>query len=153
MRTVFLAVIPILTAILGYLFSVKYGQVRDFWDKFGFWHKKIKSEIAFSQNSLPEIFGDSEKSDVFSDCAREYVNGNKKFDKLKFLSNEETEFLNKYLQNLGRTDKDSQLNFLNSFESELEKFIHNAEHKSKTYRPLCVKLGFLIGLIIFILLI
>ena len=73
--------------------------------------------------------------------------------KLKFLSDEESEFLNKYLQNLGRTDKDSQLNLLNSFEPELEKFIHSADNKSKTYRPLCVKLGFLLGLIIFILLI
>lgn len=153
MKTVILAGIPILTAILGYLFSVKYGQIRDFWDKFGFWHKKIKAEIAFSQNSLPEIFGDIKKTDAFSDCVREYINGNDKFDKLKFLSDEETEFLNKYLQNLGRTDKDSQLNFLNSFEPELEKFIHNAENKSKTYRPLYVKLGFLLGLIIFILLI
>lgn len=153
MRTVFLAVIPILTAILGYLFSVKYGQIRDFWDKFGFWHKKIKAEIAFLQNSLPEIFGESERSDAFSDCAKEYVSGNDKSVRLKFLSDEEREFLNKYLQNLGRTDKDSQLNFLNSFEPELEKFIHNAENKNKTYRPLCVKLGFLLGLIIFILLI
>ena len=153
MRTILLAIIPILTAFLGYLFSVKYGQIRDFWDKFGFWHKRIKAEIAFSQNSLPEIFGESEKSDAFSDCVREYVIGNDKSVKLKFLSDEEMEFLNKYLQNLGRTDKDSQLNFLNSFEPELEKFIHNAENKSKTYRPLCVKLGFLLGLIVFILLI
>lgn len=153
MRTVFLSVIPMLTAVLGYLFSVKYGQIRDFWDKFGFWHKKIKAEIAFSQNSLPEIFGESKKSDAFSDCAREYLIGNDKSVQLKFLSDEETEFLNKYLQNLGRMDKDSQLNFLNSFEPELEKFIRSAENKSKTYRPLCVKLGFLLGLIIFILLI
>ena len=153
MRIMVLAIIPTLTAILGYLFSVKYGQSRDFWDKFGFWHKKIKAEIAFSQNSLPEIFSESKKSDVFSDCVREYVIGKDKSVKLKFLSVEESEFLNKYLQNLGRTDKDSQLNFLNSFEPELEKFIHSADNKSKTYRPLCVKLGFLLGLIIFILLI
>lgn len=153
MRTAFLAFIPILTAILGYLFSVKYGEIRDFWDKFGFWHKKIKAEIAFSQNSLPEIFAEGKTSDAFSACVRAYMNGTGKSVKLKFLSDEETDFLNKYLQNLGRTDKDSQLNFLNSFEPELEKFIRIAENKSKTYRPLCVKLGFLSGLIIFILLI
>ena len=152
MRTVFLAIIPMITAFIGYLFSIRYGQVRDFWDKFGGWHKKIKSEIAFSQNSLLEIFGGNKKADVFSDYATEYVRSKNKPNRLNFLSNEETEFLNKYLQNLGTTDKDSQLNFLNSVEPELVSFTQIAEKKCKTYRPLYVKLGFLFGLIIFILL-
>lgn len=152
MRTVFLAIIPLITAMLGYLFAVKYGQSKEFWDKFGFWHKKIKSEIAFSQNSLPEIFGKSTKSDVFLNYATEYVYGKNKPNKLNFLSDEETEFINKYLQNLGTTDKDSQLSFLNSLESELANYTQVAEKKCKTYRPLYIKLGFLFGLIVFILL-
>ena len=153
MRTIFLAVIPIITAFLGYLFSVKYGEVKNFWDKFGFWHKKIKTEIAFSQNSLFEIFEGTGKSDVFSDYATEYVLGKGEPNKPTYLSDEEIGFVDKYLKNLGTTDKDSQLNLLNSMEFELQNFMQIAEKKNKIYRPLFVKLGFLSGLIIFILLV
>ena len=153
MRTIFLTIIPVLCAILGYLFSVKYGQVRDFWERFAFWHKKIKTEIAFSQNSLLEIFSENGKGDAFSDCAIKYVSGKDEAYQPVFLSDQEREFLDKYLRNLGTTDKDSQLSFLTALESELENFREIAEKKSKTYRPLYVKMGFLLGLIIFILLI
>lgn len=153
MRTVVLTVIPIVTAVIGYLFSVKYEQKRDFWDKFGFWHKRIKTEIAFSQNSLLEIFGAIQKPDAFSDYAKNYLHGSQKTTKISFLSEEERIFIDKYLQNLGKTDKDSQLNFLNSLEPELINFTQIAEKKCKTYRPLYIKLGFLFGVIIFILLI
>ena len=116
MKTVFLALVPVIGAVLGYLFSVKYRQIKEFWDKFTFWHKKIKTEIAFSQKSLYEIFEVSEKFDPFSDYVKEYVRGENKPPKLSFLSEDEIDFVNRYLQNLGTTDKESQLNLLNSME-------------------------------------
>ena len=152
MRTVFLAFIPVISAVLGYLFSIKYGQTKEFWDKFTFWHKKIKTEIAFSQNSLYEIFEESKKPDPFSDYVKEYVRGANVPNKPSYLSEEEINFVDRYLQNLGTTDKESQLNLLNSMEFELGQFYQKAENKNKIYRTLYVKLGFLFGLIAFILL-
>ena len=153
MRTAVIAIIPLIAAFLGYILSIKYGESSDFWDNFSFWHKKIKSEISFSQNSLPEIFGGENKSDVFLTVATEYLKTKNVTLKLRFLSKEEKDFLTKYLQALGTTDRNSQLNFLNSVETELEKYRSDAENKRKRYRPLFVKLGFLFGLIVFILII
>ncbi len=73
MRIIVLTLIPILTAAIGYIFSLKYRQTKDFWDKFEFWHKKIKAEIAFSQKSLPEILSGNEQNDVFLIAANEYL--------------------------------------------------------------------------------
>lgn len=156
MKTIIMAVIPLLTALLGYLLSVRYGEKRDFWERFSFWHKKIKSEIVFSQNSLPEIFNKndtSSKDDLFLSVAKDYLINNKVGVKLNFLGKEEKEFIDKYFSNLGKTDKNSQLNLLNSLETELDKFVSDSDNKNKKYRPLYVKMGFLIGLIIFILVI
>lgn len=153
MRIAIYALIPFLTAAIGYLFSLQYGQAREFWAKFKFWHKKIKAEISFSQSSLSEIFESGEISDPFCLSAKEYLAAKKINTELRFLSKEEISFLYKYLQNLGTTDKDSQLNFLNSLEPELENYSENAAEKDKKFRPLYVKLGFLLGLIVFILVI
>ena len=153
MRIAFYAVIPFLTATVGYLFSLKYSQSKDFWAEFGFWHKKIKAEISFSQNSLFEILDSGEKNGTFLISARKYIAEKKINNELKFLSEEEISFVYKYLRNLGTSDKTSQLNFLNSLEPELDGFLRAADEKDRKYRPLYVKLGFLIGLIVFILVI
>lgn len=151
MRIIVLTLIPILTAAIGYIFSLKYRQTKDFWDKFEFWHKKIKAEIAFSQKSLPEILSGNEQNDVFLIAANEYLTEKKIKVNLAFLSKEEVAFLHKYLQNLGKTDKSSQVDLLNSFEPELENFLRIADGNNKKYRQVLVKLGFLFGLIVFIL--
>lgn len=155
MKVFLLAFIPFLTALIGYFMSIKYATTRDFWDDFSFWHKKIKSEIAFSQRSLVEIFNNDKTADngLFLTVAKDYVQKNKTDEKLNFLCKEEREFLDKYFVNLGTLDIDSQLKYLDSLETELNKFVLDAESKNKRYRPLFVKMGFLIGLVIFILVI
>lgn len=156
MKLLILAFIPLLTAFIGYIMSMKFSLSRDFWERFEFWHKKIKSEITFSQRSLLEIFKDDEnkgKSDLFLSVAHDYVINGKTDVKLNFLCKEEREFLDKYFVNLGTMDRDSQLNYLNSLEVELEKYVSGSDKKDKKYRPLYVKMGFLIGLVIFILVI
>lgn len=157
MRIFFLAAIPLLTAFIGWLMSIKYSESQSFWEKFSFKHEKIKAEIAFSQNSLSEILNGGEKGDgkkdVFSEMAENYLTNSKKIIKPIFLSEDEIRFVEKYLQNLGTTDKDSQLNLLKSMEAEIQKYSMQAETKCKKYRPLFIKLGFLAGLVIFILIV
>lgn len=153
MKTVIAASIPLILALIGYLVSARYSESSEFWECFLTWHKKIKSEITFSQRSLPEIFDYDSDKDLFLTVAKEYLSDKVIKTKLAFLSKDETAFLIKYLERLGTTDKNSQLDFLNSMENDLENFRKVAERKNKNVRPLFVKLGFLLGLIVFILII
>ena len=118
-------------------------------------HEKIKAEIAFLQNPLSEIlaadFETDGKKDYFATLAGDYFKNGKITQKLKFLSAEESAFIEKYLQNLGTTDKDSQINLLKSMETEIRKYSETSDEKCRKYRPLYIKLGFLAGLVIFIL--
>nr|MBO4517768.1 hypothetical protein [Clostridia bacterium] len=155
MRIVILGAIPLICAILGWLVSIKFAESQAFWEKFAYKHEKIKSDIAFLQNPLSEIletgFETDGKKDYFSILANDYFKNGKTTQKLKFLSAEETAFIEKYLQNLGTTDKDSQINLLKSMETEIKKYSETSYDKCKKYRPLYIKLGFLAGLVIFIL--
>ena len=157
MRIFILATIPLICAFLGWLISVKFAEAQAFWEKFAYKHEKIKTEISFSQNSLSEILcedGDKNgKTDYISAIVSDFFKNGKLTLKLKFLSEDESRFLEKYLQNLGTTDKDSQINLLKSMETEIKKYSELSGDKRKKYRPLYIKLGFLSGLIIFVLVI
>ena len=155
MRTIFLATIPIVTALMGYLFSARFAAEKKFWESFVFTHKRIKNEVSFLQKSLPEIlnFNDNDEKDLFLITIKNYIENGKLPPQIKFLNKEQTDFLTEYIKNLGTTDKKSQLDFLGSMEEKLYSFEKDSDEKYKKYRPLFVKLGFLSGLIIFILLI
>ena len=147
--------IPLICAFLGWLISNKFAESQTFWGKFAYKHEKIKAEISFSQNPLSEILYDKkeniEKQDGFSVMLHDCFKNGKITHKLKFLSEEEIRFIEKYFQSLGTTDKDSQINILKSMETEIKKYSEIADEKCKKYRPLYIKLGFLSGLVIFIL--
>lgn len=153
MKIVLAAFIPVISAFLGFIFSARFKESSEFWDEFLSWHKKIKAEITFSQRSLPEIFNSTEKDDLFLSIAKGFFDTHTIYPKPTFLSKDEYTFLIKYLDSLGTTDKNSQLDFLNSMENELNDFKNAAEIKNKKFRPLYIKLGFLLGLIVFILIV
>lgn len=151
MRLIIIAFIPFITALIGYLLSLKFLNERNFWEDFYFWHKKIKSEINFTQKTIPELIN-AERRSVFS----ELLDGYLKTEKLslpKFLSQEERNFVSDYVHTLGTTDKSSQLFFLNSVENKLSEFNDTHLLKYKKVGPLFIKLGFLFGVIIFILIV
>ena len=70
---------------------------------------------------------------------------------INYLSSYEKAFLLEYFENIGKTEKGSQLEFLKKAEERLSTFYKNAIELDKKYKTLYIKLGFLIGLIIFIL--
>ena len=57
------------------------------------------------------------------------------------------------MENIGALDKKTQLEFLSSCDAEIKEKVDKCEINAKKYKSLCVKLGFLIGLIGMIILI
>ena len=73
-------------------------------------------------------------------------------DKLKIFTKEEKDFFTDYVRRIGQGDKKSQPDYLEAAEAKINGYIAAAEEADKKYRPLCIKLGFLFGLIILIIL-
>ncbi|MBQ6922858.1 MAG: hypothetical protein IJQ66_07205 [Clostridia bacterium] len=159
MRTVLLAVIPLFGALIGYLISFKYVLPREFFDGFYCLNKKIKTEIEFTKKTIPEILQEKAENDnknSFVKALELYMFRENKSDNLSslgFLTKKERDFFERYADNLGSSDATTQLAYLNSIEQELTGYYAFHNERSKKYRPLFIKLGFLFGLIVFILLV
>ena len=75
----------------------------------------------------------------------------KKAIELPLLNKRENEFLQSYFRVLGKTDSATQLAFFNAQKAPIEGYLNTAKEDETKYRPLYIKLGFLIGLILFVI--
>ena len=141
--------------LMGKVLAKKYTDRRIFYSDFFEFNKKFRVEITFSQNTLPTIIGEiSNKEGIFYKKLSEYFNANKRVDLDKSLfSEQENDFFIKYLNSLGKSDRNSQLNQIDSFTSEIESKVSLTKTDEEKYIKLYKKLGFLIGLILLIMLI
>lgn len=153
---IFLGILVIIfSTFIGYILSKKYTKLKNFYCNFDNFNKMLKTEIAFSQKTLKEII--DEKYSINNDFLNNfklYLENKENFClNINYLSSDEKAFLLEYFENIGKTEKGSQLEFLKKAEERLSTFYKNAIELDKKYKTLYIKLGFLIGLIIFILII
>lgn len=140
---------------MGKVLAKKYTDRRIFYSDLFEFNKKFRVEITFSQNTLPTIISEfRNKEGIFYKNLNEFFNTNKSvaLDKNIF-SEQENDFFIKYLNSLGKSDKNSQLNQIDSFTSEIENKVSITKTEEEKYKKLYKKLGFLIGLILLIMLI
>lgn len=74
-------------------------------------------------------------------------------DKPYFITNEEIAYLDGYLDSIGALDAKTQIELLNNAENALKDNLSKCQNDSKRYKSLYVKLGVLIGLLMFVLII
>ena len=151
---VFLGIIAIIISVgISISLSQKYVARRKYFDEFYSFNLRLKTEVAFSQKTIISLI--------------EEINTDKSFfyDKLKmqfgdievqnegtFLKKNELEYLDVYLQTIGKSDKNTQLKFLDKIDLELGQEVKKAKEEEIKYKSLYVKLGFLIGIAILIIL-
>lgn len=73
-------------------------------------------------------------------------------DGKELISGEEGQFLKDYIQNLGKTDALSQVDYLNERKLMLKKYKDESYYDYKKYSSLYVKIFFLIGVMVAVLL-
>ncbi len=152
MKIFLCCIFPVLFGFAGFMLSGKYSDRKNFFESLSAFHKLFKTEMAFTAKTVSEI---AEKLDKNTDFYR-FFNGyfaDKNFSAPKYLTEEEKEFMGSYFDNIGLSDKKTQLEYCNSLDDRIENFVKNAREENKKYQPLYVKLGVLFGLIVFILLI
>lgn len=140
-----------LSTFAGYLFTVKYRERLDFYRDFSEFNKRFKSAVSFSSSSVKEVL-ENTSSGCFSFMLSEYKFGAKeKTEKPNFLTADEYSAFLSYIGELGTSDKSTQITFLEDFQGEVSEKLSAAEEKYKKIKPLYIKLGFLTGLMLFVL--
>ncbi len=144
----------IITTYIGLLMSKKFTDKKIFYSNFFEFNKTLKNEIKFSQKSIIEIVNQNKnRSDTFNEHLRKVFISKEKNDfTSKFLNPDEITFLLSYVNTIGCSDIKTQSEYLEStniyLNEKLDSSIKEENKNKKTY----IKLGFLVGLIILVIL-
>ncbi len=149
------------TSFCGYVFARKYRQKQLFFRQFYTFNERFLSEITYYKRPLWEFVKKYTYKEEFNQLLRFFFYGLEKknlflkdiLDKqeFSFLNQEEKTIVADYFLMLGKGDSASQKNYFSSMREVLKKQQEEAESICKKYADLYIKIGFLLGLLILIL--
>ena len=143
----------LLSTYLGFLLSKKYTDRKKFYLSFCEFNKILKNEISFSQKTIVEILKGRDGTDCFYKYLISYFINKKELNlNVEYISKEEKDFLNNYVKTIGNSDKKTQIEYIESISCYLDKKSNEVSIEEKKYKKTYLKLGFLIGLILLIIL-
>lgn len=148
----------------GYLLSKKYRRRKKFFQQWTIFNERFLNEIAYYRRPLKEFYQKFEYDGDFNLFLLGFLEsltkneGNKwEFEGLlkefSFLEKEDKGMITDYFLMLGRGDSRSQKEYFSSVKSPLEKRALAVETQAKKYGDLYVKLGFLLGLALLIIIV
>lgn len=155
------------TSFCGYVLAKKYRQRKNFFAQMNEFNERFLSEIAYYRRPVKEFAKKYAYKGEFDDllCAfvetlgagtKENSDGSSSEPPLpaySFLSKDETAFVNDYFLMVGKGDSASQNAYFTSVKGTLGDYKKKSAEECKKYGDLYLKLGFLCGLTILILII
>ncbi len=160
-KIILAAVIVVFTSFCGYLFTKRYRRKRLFYVQLSEFNEYFLNEICYYRRPLAEFARTHRFSGEFSILLDAYLECLKQgkttlgmvvsATELDFLDKEEKMEIDDYFQMLGKGDSASQKAYFSSVKERLQTRRKNAEECCKRYGDLYIKLGFLCGLFIVIL--
>ena len=151
------------TSYCGFVLAKKYRKRKLFFAQFKEFNERFLSEVSYYRRPLGEFASKyvykgefqnflhnffAEIDELSQSSEREIT-----FDDCEFLSGEDKDVIEDYFLMLGKGDSASQKGYFSSVKNGLLTLKTNAETACKKYGDLYVKLGFLCGLLILILII
>ena len=163
LKIIFGVAIVAFTTFCGRILSKKYRQRRRFFTSWREFNEQFINEIAYYRRPLSDFLTLYTFDEEFQMFLQEYTqnlqesakDGENKlgFSEFSFLNEEEKTVLLDYFTMLGKGDSASQKSYFLSFRDTLFKYQTTATEQGKKYEDLYIKLGFLCGLFILILII
>jgi stage III sporulation protein AB len=161
------AAIVCFTSFCGYVFAKKYRKRKNFFAQMNEFNERFLNEIAYYRRPVKEFIDKyaytgefNELLDAFLDhLGRTPKTGEAAFETesvfpvFPFLTADETHFISDYFLMLGKGDSGSQKAYFTSVKSTLEEYKKKSGEECGKYSDLYLKLGFLSGLLILVLII
>ena len=151
------------TSFCGYVFTKKYRKRKRFFAEMKEFNERFISEISYYRRPIAEFFAAYTYKGEFNEFFKSYFQSVKNDDgrvykireleQLDFLNAEEKNVVEDYFQMLGKGDSASQKAYFSAMKERIQKLYSEAETDYKKYGDLYVKLGFLCGLFILIIII
>ena len=151
------------SSFCGYKFAGKYRRKKQFYKQFCVFNERFLEELSYARRPIGEILSKGVYTGEFQILLCAFVSYLQNNDKdffltlnegpFSFLTEDEKMELCDYFLTLGKGDSKAQKGYFLSVKERIEKRRLDAEEKCKRYADLYVKLGFLCGLFILILII
>ena len=139
--------------VIGFFYSQKYTVRKKEFEFLKTFNSRVKSEVAFSKSSLVSLVKKIDDERAVANYVREFfLRKNDRLEGLGVLKKEEKEFLSDYVKKLGQGDVSAQKDFLSEAGVVIDGYLSECVRQEKQYGSLCLKVGFLFGLIILIIL-
>jgi stage III sporulation protein AB len=150
-----------LCTCFGYLLAGNYRNRKQFYKHLFDFNERFLNEIAYYKRPLGEFIAKYRYTGYFQEVLQAFqwqlsnqsLHTGVDFKQLQFLKREETEFLGDYFQMLGKGDSSSQKSYFTAMKDEIGKRYNAAEKEYNKYGDLYIKLGFLCGLFLLILIV
>ena len=149
------------TTFCGYLFARKYRQRRQFCQQLKEFNERYLSEISYARRPIKTFISSYQYKGEFAEFLRKYFEilelgevNILPFDLKKeyaFLKEEDCQVVSDYFLMLGKGDSFSQKGYFTSVKERIAAVTLSAENTCKKYGDLYVKIGFLCGLLILII--
>ena len=148
------------TSFCGYVFTKKYRKRKSFFSQLSEFNERFLSEISYYRRPINEFVSKYTYKGEFDEFLRGYFSNIQEpsaldnvleDDMFSFLTNEEKGYIYDYFSMLGKGNSEAQKAYFSSVKDGLVKLKTLAETDVKRYGDLYVKLGFLCGLLILIL--
>lgn len=151
------------TSFCGYFIAGKYRKRGLFFAQFQEFNERFLSEIAYYRRPIRQFFGKYTYKGEFSILLTEFlfciendeIFGIKTLENevFRFLKKEEKDMVCDYFLMLGKGDSAAQKGYFSTVKERLMQLRNEAQKEEKRYVDLYIKLGFLFGLFILILIV
>ena len=151
------------TSFCGYVLTKKYRKRKRFFAELKEFNERFISEISYSRRPITEFFFAYSYKGEFDEFFNEYFQSIQRGDDiaydirktelLEFLNAEEKGVVEDYFLMLGKGDSASQKAYFLGMKERIQKTYAEADGAYKRYGDLYIKLGFLCGLFIILLII
>ena len=153
MKTILAIISFVFCVYISKVLAKKYTEKRVFYSDFLDFNKRLKIETSFSQTTIQKMVINIDNNNDFYFCLKKQIeSGTFDFDK-DYIEKDEIEFYKNYLNTIGLSDKEAQSKYLDGVEIILKDKLLSAEEEEKKHKSLYSKLGILVGLAVFILII
>ena len=149
------------TTICGYFLARKFRQRKLFFEQLQEFNERFLSEISYYRRPIRDFVAKYAYKGAFDELLRDYFARLKRSENLTlellnepkyaFLNVEEKRVLEDYFLMLGRGDSASQKGYFSSVKPQLTALRSDEQTACKRYGDLYIKIGFLCGLFLLIL--
>lgn len=145
----------IFSVIISVFLSRKYVDRSNYYNSFYNFNKSLKNEVAFTHKTILGVVNSNIKSNdyFYKRLKAKFIDKEILKEKPSFITKEEIEYLDNYLEVIGGSDVKTQLSILDKTEETLSDNLNKSKLDEKRYKSLYIKIGVLIGLLLFVLII